>query len=236
MVWFKVDDKAHSNTKVRKVLATAPAALSLWTVAGSWSSDNLTDGLIPDDQLPWLMPAGADELARALVAAGLWRRVRGGYQFHQWEKDGDGTRRNPTRAEVETERAKKAEAGRRGGLASGKTRSKAEAPASAPAEAGAHPVVEPPTRPDPTGIGVLLVPQPTVARATPEPPTRCERHRDTPAAGSCGPCADARRARGAWEADKRARLAAAPQCAVHRGEPAHNCGRCRADLLAADAA
>jgi hypothetical protein len=122
MVWFKVDDKLHSHNKIRKVLADDPAALALWTVAGSWSSDNLTDGFVPDHQLPWLLPKGADELAQILVAARLWRRVRGGYQFHEWGADGDGTKRNPTRHEVEKDRRKKVEAGRKGGLASGRTR------------------------------------------------------------------------------------------------------------------
>lgn len=149
MTWFKVDDKAHSNSKFRKVLAEDPAALALWVVAGSWSSDNLTDGFVPDHQLPWLIPAGSAELALTLVTARLWRRVKGGYQFHQWMTDGDGTKRNPSRVEVEAERRKKAEAGRKGGLASGKTRSKREAPASAFASAPASGVLEPPTRPDP---------------------------------------------------------------------------------------
>jgi hypothetical protein len=152
MPWFKVDDNLHSHNKIRKLLADDPAALALWTVAGSWSSDNLTDGLIPDHQLPWLSPAGADELARKLVAAGLWRRVKGGYQFHQWSADGDGTRRNPTREEVENERRKKAEAGRKGGLArangSSTSQAPALAPALAPSQAGAIDVLDPPTRPD----------------------------------------------------------------------------------------
>lgn len=154
MTWFKVDDKLHSHSKIRKVLAEDPAALALWVVAGSWSSDNLTDGFVPDHQLPWLIPSGADELAQKLVTARLWRRVRGGYQFHEWHEDGDGTKRNPSREEVEEDRRKKAEAGRKGGLASGKSRSKTEAPASAngsaPAMAPADGLLEPPTRPDPT--------------------------------------------------------------------------------------
>jgi hypothetical protein len=150
MTWFKVDDKLHSNTKIRKVLADEPAALALWTVAGSWSSDELTDGFVPDSQLPWLLPAGAEQLAQKLVNARLWRRVRGGYQFHEYHADGDGTKRNPTREEVEEDRRRKSEAGRKGGLASGKARSKPEADAEADAEARASPVVEPPTRPDPT--------------------------------------------------------------------------------------
>lgn len=153
MPWFKVDDNLHSNNKIRKILADDPAALALWTVAGSWSSDNLTDGLIPDHQLPWLIPTGADELARKLVTAGLWRRVKGGYQFHQWAADADGTRRNPTREEVENERRKKAEAGRKGGLARANGSSTSQAPASALAQASSQAratrVLNPPTRPDP---------------------------------------------------------------------------------------
>lgn len=167
MTWFKVDDKLHSHSKVRKVLADDPAALALWVVAGSWSSDNLTDGFVPDHQLPWLIPSGADELAQKLVAARLWKRVRGGHLFHEWEADGDGTKRNPTRVEVEEERRKKAEAGRKGGLASGRTRSRPEAPASAPAtpaaEAPADGLVEPPTRPDPTMKNKNSSPPPAVA-------------------------------------------------------------------------
>lgn len=120
MTWFKVDDKLHSHNKTRKVLAEAPAALALWVVAGSWSSDNLTDGFVPDHQLPWLIPVDAEGLARQLVAARFWKRVKGGYQFHQWTTDGDGGKRNPTRVEVEAERQKKAEAGRKGGLARAK--------------------------------------------------------------------------------------------------------------------
>jgi hypothetical protein len=83
--------------------------------------------------------------------------VRAGHQFHEWEEDGNGDKRNPTREEVLNTRRKKAEAGRAGGLASGKARSKtqaraeasAQASAQADAEAPAKGLVEPPTRPDP---------------------------------------------------------------------------------------
>lgn len=122
MVWFKVDDKLHANTKIRKLLADDPAALALWTVAGAWSANELKDGFVPEDQLPWLMPARAEELAQKLVNARLWKRVRGGYQFHQWHADGDGTKRNPTRDEVLAERQRKADAGRKGGLVSAERR------------------------------------------------------------------------------------------------------------------
>lgn len=83
MTWFLVDDGFHSHSKARKVAAKCPAALGLWVIAGSWSSKNLTDGFIPDDDLPWLLP-GAETLAAELVTARLWRRVKGGHQFHDW--------------------------------------------------------------------------------------------------------------------------------------------------------
>lgn len=143
MVWFLVDDNLHSNRKVRKVLADDPAALALWTVAGSWCADELTNGFVPDDQLKWLLPAGAETLAQKLVNARLWTKARGGFQFHQWNTDGDGTKRNPTKEEVVEKRRLRAEAGRKGGLVSGKRRSKAQARAPANAKAGASQSVQP---------------------------------------------------------------------------------------------
>jgi hypothetical protein len=133
MVWFKVDDSFHSHPKQ---MATSLAAVGLWSVAGSWSSDHLTDGFVPDHMIPSLS-RGQAELAKELCAAGLWRRTRGGYQFHQWHADDDGTVRNPSRDDVQSVRQKRAEAGRKGGLVSGKKRSKA----SSKSEALASPIV-----------------------------------------------------------------------------------------------
>ena len=94
MPWFRVDDGFHSHPKR---LAVPLAAVGLWTVAGSWSSAHLTDGFVPDNLLPLLSP-DAPELARELVAAGLWKRRKGGYQFHDWAA------RNPSRTAVEAAR------------------------------------------------------------------------------------------------------------------------------------
>jgi hypothetical protein len=240
MTWFKVDDKFHSHSKVRKVLAEAPSALALWVVAGSWSSDNLTDGLIPDHQLPWLIPNGADEMARQLVTTRLWRRVRGGYQFHEWSTNGDGTKRNPSREEVEAERRAKAEAGRKGGLARSKrsaasedASSKTQAPAVARAQAPATDVLDPPTRPDPTYIGGALSGPLTAARALPPSPL-CSEHENDPNPPPCGRCADARRARERWDLADSNRRRTATKCAIHRGQPADNCALCRSEDLAAE--
>lgn len=146
MVWFKVDDSLHSHPKA---MAASLAAIGLWSVSGSWSSDHLTDGFVPDYMIPSLA-RGQIELAEELCAVGLWRRRKGGYQFHQWLQDADGTVRNPSRDDVTTKRAKRAEAGRKGGLASGKTRSKPRSNREANASADRSGIVEPPSRPVPS--------------------------------------------------------------------------------------
>jgi hypothetical protein len=102
--WFLVDDHFHSHPKV---LATEPAALGLWAVAGSWSSEHLTNGVVRDDVLPRLFP-DAVKLAEALVAAGLWKRVKGGYKFVQGV-----TCKIPEKEAVENERRAAAERQRR---------------------------------------------------------------------------------------------------------------------------
>jgi hypothetical protein len=66
------------------------------------------------------------------------------------------------------------------------------------------------------------------------PSERCPQHQDDPDPPNCGRCADARRARQRWDAAVAARERAAPRCRIHRGEPAHNCGRCRSEQLAGD--
>lgn len=136
MTWFKVDDSFHAHPKV---LATEPDALGLWVVAGAWSSAHLTDGFVPDHALLRLLP-GSATLASKLVAAGLWRKARGGYRFHDWNDF------QPSASDVRATREKRAQAGRIGGVASGKTRSKT----GSKTEALASLIVEPPTRPDPT--------------------------------------------------------------------------------------
>lgn len=118
MPWFPVDDSFHSHPKA---LATSLAARGLWATAGSWSSAYLTDGVVPVHVLASL--GGTPELVAELVAAGLWRRTRQGYVFHDWLDWGS----KRTAAEIREIRKVRAESGRKGGVASGKTRSKPEA-------------------------------------------------------------------------------------------------------------
>src|SRR5690349_16629236 len=91
-------------------MAASLAAMGLWAIAGSWSSNHLTDGFIPDHMVVALA-RGQVDLADELVVAGLWERAKGGYRFHEWEADADGTIRNPTRAEAMTGRRKMSSGG-----------------------------------------------------------------------------------------------------------------------------
>jgi hypothetical protein len=110
-----VDDALHRNSKVRKVAVKSPAALALWLIAGSWSAEELTEGFIPDDDLQWLVP-GAVELAAELVAARLWKRVKGGHQFHEWLENGNPSREKVVaEREAAKERMRKLRAGKTGG-------------------------------------------------------------------------------------------------------------------------
>jgi hypothetical protein len=81
MTWFKVDDRFYSHPKV---LAISLAARGLWVSAGAWSSDHSTGGVVPDNALAIL--GGTPKLADELVTAGLWRRIRGAYRFHDWDR------------------------------------------------------------------------------------------------------------------------------------------------------
>lgn len=99
MTWFKVDDNLAFH---RKVVAAGNAAMGLWVRAGSWSAQHLTDGYIPDHMVDLL---GTPAQVQRLIKSGLWARVDGGCQFHQWNEKG----RQPSGQSVREEREKSAE-------------------------------------------------------------------------------------------------------------------------------
>lgn len=92
MPWFKIDDNLAFH---HKVVAAGNAAIGLWARAGSWCAQNLTDGFVPDHMLARL---GTQTQVDKLVSVGLWVRVSGGIEFHQWAN------RQPLRSQVEAER------------------------------------------------------------------------------------------------------------------------------------
>jgi hypothetical protein len=94
MTWFKVDDGFHDHPKTEEL---PDSAVALWTRAGSWCARHLTDGFVPERRARRLCD-NPDEGIAALLAANLWIKVDGGYQFHDWGSY------QPTRVEKEAER------------------------------------------------------------------------------------------------------------------------------------
>ncbi len=85
MPWFKVDDKFTANQKVTRIpRAKRWSAIGLWTLAGAWSADQLTDGFIPQHQFDEM--GASQEDADQLCLAHLWSAVEGGFQFNNWGK------------------------------------------------------------------------------------------------------------------------------------------------------
>lgn len=93
MPWFKVDDNLGFH---HKVIAAGNPAMGLWVRAGSICAQQLTDGFVPDHMVAAL---GTKTQAEKLVTVGLWDHAQGGYRFHGWAE------RQPSKADVEAERA-----------------------------------------------------------------------------------------------------------------------------------
>ena len=102
MTWFKVDDTLAFHAKV---VAAGNEAMGLWVRAGSWSSQQLTDGFVPDHMVAAM--AGGGGGAERLVEVELWVREDDGYRFHQWEQA------QPTREAVLAQREAERERKRR---------------------------------------------------------------------------------------------------------------------------
>jgi hypothetical protein len=105
VVWFKVDDKLHDHRKAR---SAGTRAMGLWVFAGSWAADREDDGFVPADLIGrW----GTRKDAERLVEVGLWHNDEQdgeiGWRFHNWSEF------QPTRAELEQQRAEAAERQRR---------------------------------------------------------------------------------------------------------------------------
>jgi hypothetical protein len=96
MTFFPVPDEFYSDPQY---LGWTAEAYALWTIAGSWSCDRLTDGLIPTSAFA-LFPPHVVTAAEELVERRIWKRARGGgYQYVSWPRE-------CSRAYVEAKRAK----------------------------------------------------------------------------------------------------------------------------------
>ena len=229
---FQVDADFYDHPKTTGM---SDAAFSLWVRAGSFSAGKLTDGFIAEDVLALTLRSTVD-VADELVRRGLWRRCRGGFRFHQWGH------RNLTKTRVETDR--EADRIRKRQERHGKTNNESphvnaknvrldtdRNPDGIQRDSDRSPErsVSVSVSESVSGSGQAA---PSARASPPEPPRNCTDHTDDPNPPPCGPCAEARRNHARWEATRAARIAAAPKCRQHRGQPAHNCALCRADQLA----
>jgi hypothetical protein len=104
-MWSRVDDALADH---RKVIAAAEIigpdglviALGFYLLGLLWANKHLSDGQLPAAVVKQFRSDRPLELADALVRAGLWDRVDGGYQIHDFDH------LNFTAAEVKEKRAK----------------------------------------------------------------------------------------------------------------------------------
>jgi hypothetical protein len=103
-------------TRNRKVFGLTDAAFRLYVSAIDWSREQRTDGVITEKDMPAIprLPRSWRAVAIELVGAGLWEAVENGWRIIDWCEP---------EATPESElSAKRAEAGRKGGLAKASNR------------------------------------------------------------------------------------------------------------------
>jgi general stress protein YciG len=152
MPWAKVDDCWWAHPKV---MAADLAARGLWITVLSWSCAQRRD-MVPET-LVLMVTGGSKTEANALVDAGLWHEVDGGWRIHDWA---DYQERSLSE--------KRAEAGRKGGQRSRPPDAKgkqAVVASEADGEAGPNPTQPGPSQPD----AQLLPSQSEIAILRPQP-------------------------------------------------------------------
>lgn len=145
MSWAKIDDMFSQHPKL---IQAGAVAWGMWAEGIAYCNRNLTDGFIPESAAEafggrwrvrqggktWeifarcgdeVVPVTADWIAVALVDAGLWHQVEGGYQVH------DYLDYQPSRAQVLAKREELSAIRREAGAAGGRAKAaNARQPAS----------------------------------------------------------------------------------------------------------
>jgi hypothetical protein len=165
MPWFKVDDGLHAH---KKAVKAGVEAMGLWVMAGSWSSDTLTDGWVPD-YVAARIDSNYKKHAAALVRAGLWvvdsHDGDDGWRFHDWESQQPSSESVRAKREDAKTRMQRVRENRKNGSQD----------VRANAERTSREVRSTPTRPEPVSTN-----DPSVASGG--------RHaRETPPGGQAGP-------------------------------------------------
>jgi hypothetical protein len=237
-VRFQVDPDFYDHPKVTGM---SDAAFSLWVRAGSFSAAKSTDGFVSEDVLAHTLRSSA-QVADELVSRGLWRRRKGGYVFHQWEARNLTKARIEANRKADAERKRAA----RKAVSPKLRDPVDLPPVSAGTDDqngrpnGTSQVNRPNVRPDssrnPSAVQQESDRNPDVSVSVSvssssgslggvvtevdarvdEPPTRCPKHRDDDNPPPCGGCAEARRTREAWQAERTAVAKRAHTTALER--------------------
>jgi hypothetical protein len=104
MPYHNVDDQLCWH---RKTIAAGNQAMGVWVRCASWAAGQKQDGYIPEDVARAI--AKPADIAALTVPDGLWEKVSGGYQMHDYADH------NMTAAEQKLLSEKRAKAGRIGG-------------------------------------------------------------------------------------------------------------------------
>lgn len=206
MAWFKVDDGFAS---CRQILAIPRryrcAAAGLWTLAGTWSAKELTDGFIPDYVVIEL--GGTHAMAAWLVKVGLWEKTSSGYQVRNWNTFQFTKEQVLKRRTEESERKKRArEAKAKRSDQQNVDNVRSVSHADTLNVSARRPLYQ--TRPDQTRTHLSLLTlggEVALVDAHDPPPSRCPAHIDDPAPPPCRACGDARRTHDAWTAQSDSR-------------------------------
>ncbi|GEM_PF-3266771 len=203
-MWTKIGEEFFRHPKI---VTVGRDARDLYLVALCHCNENLTDGFVAERYLRRLAAEAEIEDVEAAVhnlcgsfpmATGshnpLWHKITGGYLIH------DFLEYNPSRRDVEEERARKADAGRRGGQARAARRASKTTGAQGPAQAPALPLgiadaqapakhgAKRPAKPDTAAESVSVSESGSVPPPPPKPPAL---HRSTavPLAAEAGEAA-----------------------------------------------
>lgn len=239
MVWFVVDDSMAMHPKI---IAAGNAAIGLWTRCGSWCAQTLSDGFVPRSIARSFGTIGQ---CKALVKAGLWIEVEGGYQFHQWSE------RQQTKSDVEAkrkaDRARKAEQRKRRNVTVGHppdvhednqwdtppdTQQDSHWDSEVESQQESRGVSQPPSQAEPSQASFIGYVEGgshvSNTRENDPPPRHCDKH-PLPAEG-CEDCRAAHRERFEWTSDRiGVDTAPPPKCDKHLDDPnPPNCGACKA--------
>lgn len=155
MPWGRCDDGFYDHAKVRALAPrTKLAAIGLYWRTISFCNRQLNDGRMTADAVEFL--DGTTALADELVRVGLWDRDRWGLRVH------DYLAFNKSRDQVLRERGIRSEAGKLGGIASGKQRRSKREPK--PKQVASQ-LLEPPSRPSSSLRSEDSQSQPEIGRA-----------------------------------------------------------------------